>query len=103
MCRWMSYDPSRLSETAELLRALGSPVRLAIVLELEREPRCVHHLVERLGVSQPVASQHLRVLRGLRLVRGDRRGREVVYALSDSHAAKLARDAIEHIIEGDPG
>ena len=88
-----------LQEAAELLRALASPHRLAIVRELEVEPRCVHELVEALGVSQPLVSQHLRVLRASHLVRAERRGREIAYSLSDGHVAHIAHDAVVHATE----
>jgi ArsR family transcriptional regulator, zinc-responsive transcriptional repressor len=89
-------DVSQLAEAAELLRALGTPHRLAIVLELAKTQRCVHELVELLGISQSLASQHLRVLRTTGLVTGTRRGKETVYALADEHIAHIARDAVAH-------
>ncbi|MBY8854618.1 ArsR family transcriptional regulator, partial [Saccharothrix sp. MB29] len=56
--------PARtLSAAGELLRALAAPVRIAIVLQLREADRCVHELVEALGVAQPLISQHLRVLK----------------------------------------
>jgi len=50
----------------ELLKVLAAPARLAIVAELAEQPRFVHELVERLGMSQPLVSHHLRILRGAR-------------------------------------
>jgi DNA-binding transcriptional ArsR family regulator len=89
-------DAGQLADAAELLRALGAPHRLAIVLELADAPRCVHELTGRLGISQSLASQHLRVLRTTGLVTGTRRGKETVYALADEHVAHIARDACTH-------
>jgi ArsR family transcriptional regulator, zinc-responsive transcriptional repressor len=91
-----ALDASQLADAAELLRALGTPHRLAIVLELAQSPRCVHELVERVGISQSLASQHLRVLRTIGLVTGSRRGKETLYSLADEHVAHIARDAITH-------
>jgi DNA-binding transcriptional ArsR family regulator len=88
-----------LDVAAELLRALASPHRLAIVRELDGRARCVHELVDALGVSQPLVSQHLRVLRAGRLVRAERRGREIAYSLSDDHVARIVRDAVVHATE----
>jgi DNA-binding transcriptional ArsR family regulator len=88
-----------LDVAAELLRALASPHRLAIVRELDGRARCVHELVDALGVSQPLVSQHLRVLRAGRLVRAERRGREIAYSLSDDHVAHIVRDAVVHATE----
>ncbi|MEW6152929.1 MAG: metalloregulator ArsR/SmtB family transcription factor [Actinomycetota bacterium] len=88
-----------LVPAAELLRALAHEHRLAIVLELREGPRCVHELVEALGVTQPLVSQHLRVLRSLDLVTGQRRGREIAYSLGDEHVAHIVHDAVVHATE----
>lgn len=85
-----------LGAASELLRALGAPHRLAIVLELANGPRCVHELVAQLGISQSLTSQHLRVLRHTGLAVATRRGKETVYALADHHVAHIARDALAH-------
>ncbi|HEX2043516.1 MAG TPA: metalloregulator ArsR/SmtB family transcription factor [Acidimicrobiales bacterium] len=89
-------EPGTLEVVSELLRALANPHRLAILLELGHGPRCVHELVDSIGISQPLASQHLRVLKATHLVRGRRRGREVVYTLADEHISHIVGDAIAH-------
>lgn len=86
-----AYEPA-----SELLRALDAPVRLALVDLLATEARCVHELVDALGISQPLVSQHLKVLKGARLVSTARRGRGVLYALTDDHVAHIVRDALLH-------
>lgn len=91
--------PDVLVAAGELLRALAAPVRIAIVLQLRQAPRCVHELVEGLGVAQPLVSQHLRVLKSNGVVRGDRHGREVVYRLVDDHLAHIVADAVAHVEE----
>ncbi|QSB13184.1 winged helix-turn-helix transcriptional regulator [Natronosporangium hydrolyticum] len=87
----------------ELLRALAAPIRIAIVTELADGQRCVHELVDALGVAQPLVSQHLRVLRGAGVVKGARRGREIAYTLVDEHIAHIVADAISHAGEQRPG
>jgi DNA-binding transcriptional ArsR family regulator len=83
----------------ELLRALASPLRIAIVTELDGGPRCVHELVASLGAPQPLVSQHLRVLRGAGVVRGQRRGREIAYYLINGHIGRIVADAVSHTRE----
>lgn len=95
-------DPARLGAVeamGELFRALAAPVRLSIVMELSAAPRSVGELVEVLGVSQPLVSQHLRVLRSVRLVAVDRRNRERVYRLLDDHVRHIVGDAVQHVAE----
>ena len=43
-----------------------------------------------------LVSQQLAVLRGARLVRGDRRGRFMVYRLFDSHTRTFIESAVAH-------
>jgi DNA-binding transcriptional ArsR family regulator len=81
----------------ELLKVLAAPARLALVVELSAgTPVFVHDLVAALGVSQPLVSQHLRVLRTAGLVSKQRHGREASYTLADDHVAHIVADAIRH-------
>jgi ArsR family transcriptional regulator len=93
--------PSRevLDTAGELLRALAAPVRIAIVLQLRESSRCVHELVDALGVPQPLVSQHLRILKSAGVVAGERSGREVLYRLVDHHLAHIVVAAVTHAAE----
>ena len=97
----MSSDDlaQRYREVSDLFGALSSPVRGAVVHRLSEGEQTVGQLVEWSGLSQPLVSQHLRVLRGARLVTSERRGREVVYALTDEHVAHVFLDAFHHTQE----
>jgi ArsR family transcriptional regulator, zinc-responsive transcriptional repressor len=95
-------SPTTLALAGELLRALAAPVRIAVVLQLRESPRCVHELVDLLGVTQPLVSQHLRVLKAAGVVVGERHGREVVYSLVDEHLAHIVVDAVAHAEEQRP-
>ena len=85
-----------LEAASELLKALASPVRLGIVRELVGGGKRVHELVAALKVSQPLVSQHLRVLRSSRIVTARRQAREIEYTLTDDHVAHIVLDAIRH-------
>jgi DNA-binding transcriptional ArsR family regulator len=93
--------PSReiLDAAGELLRALAAPVRIAVVLQLRESQRCVHELVDALGVPQPLVSQHLKILKAAGVVAGERSGREVLYRLADHHLAHIVVDAVAHASE----
>jgi ArsR family transcriptional regulator, zinc-responsive transcriptional repressor len=89
--------PREVLDTAgDLLRALAAPVRIAIVLQLRESSRCVHELVDALGVPQPLVSQHLRILKSAGVVAGERTGREVHYRLVDNHLAEIVLAAVAH-------
>ncbi len=91
-----------LDAAGELLRALAAPVRIAIVLQLRESHRCVHELVDALGVPQPLVSQHLKILKAAGVVAGERSGREVLYRLADHHLAHIVVDAVAHAGEDTP-
>lgn len=88
-----------LDGAGDILRALAAPVRIAIVLHLQQSQRCVHELVDALGVPQPLVSQHLRILKAAGVVEGERSGREVLYRLVDEHLAHIVLDAVAHAEE----
>jgi DNA-binding transcriptional ArsR family regulator len=99
--------PDQLTGAADLLKALASTTRLATVVELCEGPRCVHELqtsLEAAGrvVSQPLLSQHLKVLREAGLVTSTRRGTEITYQLADAHVGHIVNDAIRHSQEDHP-
>lgn len=89
--------PAEYEAGASLLRALASPVRLAIIDELATGERCVHELMDHVDLAQTLVSQHLRLLKDARLVTSRRRGREAVYSLADDHAVAIARSALAHL------
>lgn len=95
--------PAAYEAASDLLRALASPTRVAIVLLLRERPQCVHEVVGALALSQPLISQHLRVLKDAGVVRGNRSGREIVYELVDDHLAHIVTDALTHAMEPSSG
>ena len=101
MSRVQDAEVVTYEAAGDLFRVLASPARLAIVDVLADGEHVVHQLTDATGLSQPLVSQHLRVLRDARLVRRVRRGREVAYALRDEHVAHIVRDALAHAREGD--
>ena len=73
-------------EQAAVFSALADPTRLKLVklLRSQRDPDalCVNALAGLLGVTQSAISQHLRVLKAIRLVKGERRGLTIHYFLN---------------------
>jgi DNA-binding transcriptional ArsR family regulator len=89
-------DPRVAHEVATIMQALAAPSRVRILGCLVAGPLPVGRLVELTGMEQPAVSQQLRVLRQLGIVAGERRGRQVVYTLHDSHVADLLAEAVAH-------
>ena len=79
-----------LERMASVLRLLAHPQRLRVVEHLERARSApVHAITARLGLPQAAVSQHLNLMRRVGLVRADRRGREVWYAIGDARALTI--------------
>lgn len=91
------HTDGAFADGAELLKAMAHPLRLALLVTMTNGPQCVHELVDATGASQPLVSQHLRILRGADLLRRERRGREVVYSIADDHINHIVIDAVDHV------
>ena len=76
-------------EVADLFAALADPSRLRIVHVLLQQEMCTSDLAVTLSLSEPVVSQHLRVLRNLDLVSSRRAGRIVYYSVDSRDVGRL--------------
>ncbi|MCW2714609.1 MAG: transcriptional regulator [Frankiales bacterium] len=68
-------------DTWDVLAVAADPVRRRILGLLADEQLCTCHLVEELGLKQPLVSHHLRVLREADLVEAEPCGRFTYYRL----------------------
>jgi ArsR family transcriptional regulator len=83
---------------ASVLRMLAHAGRLEMMHVLADGPTEVGRLAQKLGISQPNASQHLALLRASGLVELERNGREVRYRLSDPNVM-VACDIMRGFLE----
>src|SRR4051812_16412777 len=74
---------------AETFKALGDVTRVRILDAISGTERCVCDIATAIGQSESAVSHQLRLLRGMRLVRARRAGRQVFYALDDHHIVAL--------------
>jgi DNA-binding transcriptional ArsR family regulator len=88
-----------ITDLSELFHALGDPTRLKIVLALSAGELCVADLAEAIGMSESAVSHQLRLLRTLRLIRAQKAGKQVYYALDDDHVGDLLSIGKHHIAE----
>lgn len=84
------------ADLVHVLKALGDKSRWQICRILLGTEVCVGDLVEKLGISQPLVSHHLKALRLAGLVRTRRQGNWVFYSLApakfDQMILQLKRD-----------
>ena len=70
---------ARASTTSDAFNAVAEPRRRQILSYLALQERSVGDVVASLGLEQPSASKHLRVLHQVGLVRVRRQGRHMLY------------------------
>ncbi|HWR98300.1 MAG TPA: metalloregulator ArsR/SmtB family transcription factor [Candidatus Methanoperedens sp.] len=87
---------------AGLLKVLGDPNRLAIVLTLGAGRRSVSEIIEVTGLPQTLVSFHLRVLRRSGLVRTVRQGSFIHYSLVDPDLIGLLAELARRVGAGLP-
>ena len=89
-----------LTDLAETFSALADSNRMKILFALAATELCVCDLASLVEVSQSAISQHLRVLKSLRWVKGRREGRMVYYSLADRHVRSLLEIELQHMRHG---
>ena len=93
-------------EQAAVFSALADPTRLRLVKVLCRQKQpdalCVNALAMLLGVSQSAVSQHLRVLKSIGLVKGERRGYHVHYFVNRESLERCLELVSEALCLGEP-
>ena len=88
-----------LLDLADLFKALGDSTRARILHSLSFAELCVCDLAALLEMSSSSISHQLRVLRGQKLVRYRKDGKNVFYSLDDVHVLSLLRQGIQHVSE----
>src|SRR5579863_10468241 len=68
---------------SEIFQGLANPTRIAIVELLREGELPAGKLIEKLGIEQANASQHLAVLRAKQIVVGRKVGNQVYYSIRD--------------------
>ncbi|WP_311648879.1 metalloregulator ArsR/SmtB family transcription factor [Rothia mucilaginosa] len=82
-----------------IFSALANPLRLALAHHLMHRPHSVSELHTCLGISQPLASHHLRILREAHVIDREQQGRTTIYRLKDDHISHIVLDVYEHTRE----
>lgn len=86
---------------AQALKALSDPTRLSVFDMLMEGVQCNCEIAERLGLSLSLISHHVRILREIGLVQGERDpddARWVYYSIDREALAEL-NEAIGHLLD----
>ena len=88
-----------LAALAGVFHLMGDPSRLSILMAVLEGPLPVAEIAAGTGLSTSLVSHHLRLLRAGRLVRAERRGKQVFYTVDDAHIRSVLTDMAEHVAE----
>jgi DNA-binding transcriptional ArsR family regulator len=88
-----STKPER--KVSQLLRTVGQPTRVQILLAIGEGEACVCHLEALLRQRQAYISQHLMALRKAKILTTRRDGRYIYYRLRDTRLLDLVKTAGE--------
>jgi ArsR family transcriptional regulator len=87
-----------LKNMAEVLKSLGDEKRLKIIKILAsnvNEVFCVSDVAQQLGISQPAASQHIKILKNIGILEENRRGFRVFYTINLDVLTEYKKDIDE--------
>jgi len=90
-------DDEMYMRLAQTFSALADSNRAKIIYSLVGQELCVCDIACVVGISESAVSQHLRILRTLRLVKQRKDGRMMYYSLNDNHIETLLDVCLEHI------
>ncbi len=93
-------DDEVYANLAETFAALADSNRAKIIYSLVGQELCVCDIACVIGISESAVSQHLRILRTLRLVKQRKDGRMMYYSLNDDHIRMLLTVCLEHTRHG---
>lgn len=94
-----AIDDPQIAAVADMFHLLGDPTRLKIVYSCLDDMRSAGDIAIAAGASASLVSHHLRLLKAARLVRSERRGRQVFYVAADHHIRHVLGDMIDHLNE----
>ncbi len=92
-------EMSTLYELSYFFKIMGDSTRIRLLWALEESEMCVGDLAVLLNMTKSAVSHQLKVLRTAKLVRAQKKGKNVYYALSDRHVDTILKMALEHVCE----
>ncbi|GAA4786472.1 winged helix-turn-helix transcriptional regulator [Corynebacterium canis] len=98
-------DEALFTSASNTLKLLAEPTRLHLLWLLVENEHNVAELVDSVGVSRTVVSQHLAKLRLGGLVESRREGRNIIYRVVDGHLSRLVLETLnhaDHMLTGEP-
>ena len=92
-------DMNLLYELSDFFKVMGDSTRIQLLWALEESEMCVGDLAVLLNMTKSAVSHQLKVLRIAKLVRSNKKGKNVYNSLNDEHVKDILEKALEHVCE----
>lgn len=92
-------DMRLLFDLSDFFKLMGDSTRIQLLWALEENEMCVGDLACLLNMTKSAVSHQLKILRSAKLVKAEKRGKRVFYALNDHHVRTVLEMALEHVRE----
>ncbi len=99
----VELQPDQAAQLAETFGLLADPTRLSIVVACMDRELPAGDIADELGLSAALASHHLRLLRAARMLRAERRGKQMIYSMADDCVRNVLRIMIDHLFAPEHG
>lgn len=84
-------DKSIYKRNAEIYKLLANPIRLEILDILKDGEASLDELSETIGIRKPNTSQHLAILRYLKIVDVKKKGQKAYYTMTDKRVTESSK------------
>ncbi len=88
-----------LYNLSDFFKVMGDGTRIQLLWALEESEMCVGDLAVLLNMTKSAVSHQLKVLKNAKLVKCEKRGKNVYYALDDEHVKIILEKALDHVCE----
>jgi len=92
-------DVSVLYDLSDFFKVMGDSTRIRLLWALEEAEMCVNDLAVLLDMTKSAVSHQLKTLRTAKLVKAEKRGKNVYYSLADEHVKIALEMALDHVKE----
>lgn len=92
-------DTETIYELSDFFKTIGDVTRIKLLISLDKKEMCTGELAKTLQMTKSAVSHQLKTLRSAKLVKAQKRGKNVFYSLSDYHVKTLLEMALEHVCE----
>ena len=93
----VTLQSDQTAQLAETFGLLADPTRLSIVVVCMEQEISAGSIANQLGSSPSLVSHHLRLLRAARILRAERRGKQVFYSMADACVHDVLKIMINHL------